>query len=478
MDIPPGVSTAATIGKVWRLKKTIYGLKQSPRVWFGKFQRAVVRFGYKQGNSDHTMFVKRKGEKVTVLIVYVDDIVIIGNDTCEIADIKRRLASEFEMKDLGKLRYFLGIEVSRSPGGIFLSQRMYTLDLLNETGMLGCRPADSPIEANHKLCGDTGDTLDRIQYQRLVGRLIYLSHTRPDIAYAGGVDLKAAPGKGVMFTNNKHLGVESYTDADWAGCLDDRRSTSGYCTSVGGNLVTWRRSNQWLCYVVLKQSTELWLEAARYDDMDDMIALASAGVSLDSKDSEGRTVVCTIVVMARAGKSTACRPSASTQVQDQDHSQAHEPGGDRETLQEQPLTQHTPVLERLVTPRDARNVMELNQYKYTNVPIAEEHMANLTSNELAEAIRLYRDEQARLQIKYEQDEEQEESGDSQQSRRSVFDRIGAKEKKSQKEPSKKETEATRKKKLEEIREQIRKEEEAKLEQKIQKRMQLEERLLS
>ncbi|KAL8108591.1 hypothetical protein AgCh_024896 [Apium graveolens] len=171
-----------------------------------------------------------------------------------------------------------------------------------------------------------------------------------------------------------------------------------------------------------------------------------------------QTFVCTIVVMARAGKSTAGRPSASTHIQDQDPSQVQEPGGDRETFQEQPLTQHTPI-------RDARNVIELNQYKYTNVPVAEEHMANLTSHELAEAIGLYRDEQARAQMEFEQDDEQEESGDSQQSRRSVFDRIGAKAKKNQKEPSKKETEATRKKKLEEIREKIRKEEEEKLEQK-------------
>ncbi|KAL8090586.1 hypothetical protein AgCh_039872 [Apium graveolens] len=115
------------------------------------------------------------------------------------------------------------------------------------------------------------------------------------------------------------------------------------------------------------------------------------------------SVVCTIVVMARPGKNTAGRPSASTHIQEQDPSQDQEPRGDRETLQEQPLTQHTPV-------RDARNVIELNQYKYTNVPVAEEHMANLTRHELAEAIRLYRDEQARLQIEYEQDESKKSPG--------------------------------------------------------------------
>ncbi|KAL8114413.1 hypothetical protein AgCh_021315 [Apium graveolens] len=128
--------------------------------------------------------------------------------------------------------------------------------------------------------------------------------------------------------------------------------------------------------------------------------------------------------------------------------------------------------------RDARTLIELNQYKYTNVPVAEEHMANLTSEELAEAIRLYRQEQTRLQEEAELEEESEESGDSQQSKKSVFDRIGAKGKKSKKDQSKKESEAAKQRKLEEVREQIRKEEEAKLELKIQKRMQLEEEKLA
>ncbi|KAL8098868.1 hypothetical protein AgCh_031549 [Apium graveolens] len=110
--------------------------------------------------------------------------------------------------------------------------------------------------------------------------------------------------------------------------------------------------------------------------------------------------------------------------------EALDPGAKRETFQEQPL--HTPVVERIVNTRDARTLMELNQYKYTNVPMAEEHMANLTSDELAEAIRLYRQEQTRLQEEAKLEEEPEESGDSQQSKRSVFDRIGAKGKKSKK----------------------------------------------
>ncbi|KAL8108345.1 hypothetical protein AgCh_024709 [Apium graveolens] len=143
-----------------------------------------------------------------------------------------------------------------------------------------------------------------------------------------------------------------------------------------------------------------------------------------------------------------------------------DPDPGAEAFQEQPL-QHTPVVERIVNTRDARSFIEHNQYKYTNVPVAEEHMANLTSDELAEAIRLYRQEQTRLQEEAELAEEPEESGDSQQSKRFVFDRIEAKGKKSKKDQgNKKEAEAAKQKRLEEMREQIKKEEEAKLELKI------------
>mgnify|MGYP003702608909 CR=1 FL=1 len=122
--------------------------------------------------------------------------------------------------------------------------------------MLGCRPADSPIEANHHLCSGIGDLVVKEKYQRLVGRLIYLSHTRPDIAYAVRIVrqlmydpraphldvvysilsyLKSAPGKGILFSKHGHLRLEAFIDADWAGSIDDRRSTSGYCAFMGEN---------------------------------------------------------------------------------------------------------------------------------------------------------------------------------------------------------------------------------------------------
>jgi hypothetical protein len=265
MHIPPGFSTAQTRGKVLRLHRSLYDLKQSPRAWFDRFRRSIIQMKYKQSNADHTLFYKCDGDKLAVLIVYVDDIIITGNYEEEIKKLKKHLAQEFEVKDLGLLHYFLGIEVSQSTKGIHLSQRKYVLDLLSETGMSGCRPASTPIESNYHITKEGGSPIDREQYQRLVGRLIYLSHTRPDIAFAISVVsqfmheprshhmdavmriiryLKGCPGKGLLYTPHGNLKVECYTDADWAGSVDDRRSTSGYCTFVGGNLVTWRSKKQ------------------------------------------------------------------------------------------------------------------------------------------------------------------------------------------------------------------------------------------
>ena len=120
MEAPPGFAADFKIGEGCRLRKTLYGLKQSPRVWFGKFVGAMISYGYKQSNSDHTLFLKKKGDKITCLIIYVDDMIITGDDLEEIESLKRNLFREFEIKDLGDLKYFLGIEVLRSQKGIFL----------------------------------------------------------------------------------------------------------------------------------------------------------------------------------------------------------------------------------------------------------------------------------------------------------------------------------------------------------------------
>ncbi|XP_059590835.1 retrovirus-related Pol polyprotein from transposon RE1 isoform X1 [Vitis vinifera] len=276
MEIPPGFEESMAKNQVCKLQKSLYGLKQSPRAWFDRFTKAVLKLGYKQGQADHTLFVKKShARKLAILIVYVDDIILSGNDMGELQNLKKYLSEEFEVKDLGNLKYFLGMEVARSRKGIVVSQRKYILDLLKETGMLGCKPIETPMDSQKKLGIEKESTpVDRGRYQRLVGRLIYLSHTRPDIGFAVSAVsqfmhspteehmeavyrilryLKMTPGKGLFFRKTENRDTEVYSDADWAGNIIDRRSTSGYCSFVWGNLVTWRSKKQ---SVVARSSAE------------------------------------------------------------------------------------------------------------------------------------------------------------------------------------------------------------------------------
>lgn len=279
MDLPPRFDLGKNNGKVCKLKRSLYGLKQSPHVWFNRFSKALRMMNYKQG-ADHTLFFKHQGNKITIIIVYVDDIIVTGDDALEMEGLKKKLAAEFEIKDLGALRYFLGMEVARSRAGISVSQRKYVLDLLKETGMLGCKPAETPVDQTVKLGAQKDENpVDKGRFQRLVGKLIYLSHTRPDIAFAvSRVSqfmhspceehleaayrilryLKGTPGKGLFFKKGENRCIEAFTDTDWAGAAEDRRSTSGYYTFVWGNLVTWRSKKQ---TVVARSSAEAELRS-------------------------------------------------------------------------------------------------------------------------------------------------------------------------------------------------------------------------
>ena len=188
MDQPPGYVVSGSETLVCRLRKALYGLKQSPRAWFDRFSAVVLACGFQRSTSDHSVFVRHSSTGTIVLIVYVDDIIISGNDSAGIANLKHHLSMQFHTKDLGALRYFLGIEVARSSRGIYLSQRKYVLDLLSETGFLGSRPAETPIDPIGKLDAEVGDLFPDVgRYRHLIGKLIYLTVTRPDITYVVSV---------------------------------------------------------------------------------------------------------------------------------------------------------------------------------------------------------------------------------------------------------------------------------------------------
>ncbi|XP_078427688.1 DENN (AEX-3) domain-containing protein isoform X1 [Wolffia australiana] len=269
MSPPPGYSLGTNLGDVCHLKKSLYGLKQSPCAWFGKFSKTMLSAGFFQSEGDHTLFIKHSAQgKISILIVYVDDIIITGNDADEIQRLETYLTGSFDIKALGLLTYFLGIEVAYSKTGILLSQHKYILDLLWETGKLDCRPAATPVDINVKLKTEQHDKdapVNKTSFQRLIGRLLYLNHTRPDIAFAVNslsqfmsdpreshqraadrilAYLKGTIGQGLLFRRGGEPSVVLYTDSDYAGSFEDSRSTLGYCSFLGGNLATWRSQKQ------------------------------------------------------------------------------------------------------------------------------------------------------------------------------------------------------------------------------------------
>ncbi|KAJ0463521.1 putative RNA-directed DNA polymerase [Helianthus annuus] len=225
--------------------------------------------GFVQSICDYSLFVLSKQGVFVILLVYVDDIVITGNDKSAIENVKSSLRENFHIKDLGLLRYFLGIEVLYSDGCICLSQRKYCLELLNEFGYLGCKPVTTPIEQSFLVtnkCKSDQKVLENVNgFQRLIGKLIYLSLTRPDISYAvqflsqfmhspcqSHLDialrllryLKLSPGKGFSFKKSGNMTLTGFVDSDWAKCLKTRRSVTGYGIFLGETLVSWKSKKQ------------------------------------------------------------------------------------------------------------------------------------------------------------------------------------------------------------------------------------------
>ncbi|CAL8999399.1 unnamed protein product [Prunus brigantina] len=264
MSLPPGCRRQGE-NLVCRLNKSLYGLKQASRQWFAKFSEAIQAAGYTQSKADYSLFTCKNGKSFMALLIYVDDILITGNNVAAINSLKQFLHTRFRIKDLGDLKYFFGIEVSRSKQGICISQRKYTLEILKDAGILGARPVSFPMEQNIKLSNEGEILKDPAKYRRLVGRLIYLTITRPDITSAVHVlsmfmhepriphmdaavrilrYLKYTPGQGILFPTQDDLKLKAFCDSDWAGCPTTRRSTTGYCVFLGNSLISWRTKRQ------------------------------------------------------------------------------------------------------------------------------------------------------------------------------------------------------------------------------------------
>ena len=250
-----------------KLSKNIYGLKQSPRCWNAVLDDHLRKIGFHQSTSDPCIY-KTEGETV-IIAVYVDDILTAGSEQ-RMIEVKEAIANQFEVKDMGELKYILGVTVDQktNPGGIWIGQPGYTERVLQKFNMEDAKPVLTPVNTSVKLtkAEENCETFDQGLYQSTVGSLLYLSiWTRPDITFAVSNVAKfcAKPTKehwpavkhilrslkgtfdfGLLYDNQNQGECIAFSDADWAGDLDDCRSTPGYLYQMCGTAVSWRSKKQ------------------------------------------------------------------------------------------------------------------------------------------------------------------------------------------------------------------------------------------
>ncbi|XP_071681707.1 uncharacterized protein [Lolium perenne] len=229
--------------------------EEAPRAWHARLSSVLHGLGFAASRADTSLFIFRKSTLTIYLLVYVDDIIVVSSSSAATDRLLHQLGTSFALKDLGDLHYFLGIEVHRSPGRIHLSQHKYALELLQRAGLAQSAPVSTPMCSTDKLSATDGTLLsadESTRYRSIVGGLQYLTMTRPDLSFAVN---KGTLSYGVLLrrpTSSPDL-LSAFSDADWAGNPDDRRSTGGYAIFYGGNLVSWSARKQ---ATVSRSSTE------------------------------------------------------------------------------------------------------------------------------------------------------------------------------------------------------------------------------
>ncbi|KAJ9565343.1 hypothetical protein OSB04_001309 [Centaurea solstitialis] len=274
MRQPPGYVNSSFPDHVCRLRKALYGLKQAPRAWYHRFAVYLSSLGFLSSKTDTSLFMYHRGSDTIYLLLYVDDIILTASSPTLISMVISKLSSEFPMSDLGPLSFFLGIAASRSTSGLFLSQSAFAQEILARADMVSCNPCSTPADTKTKLAVDGEPVPDPTLYRSLAGALQYLTFTRPDIAYAVHQVclfmhdprlphlnalkrilryLKGTLSHGLHLKASAVDRLVAYSDADWAGCPNTRRSTSGFCVYLGDNLVSWSSKRQ---HVVSRSSAE------------------------------------------------------------------------------------------------------------------------------------------------------------------------------------------------------------------------------
>ncbi|GJZ87302.1 retrovirus-related pol polyprotein from transposon TNT 1-94 [Tanacetum coccineum] len=263
---PDGFVDKDNPNHVYKLKKALYGLKQAPRAWYDMLSSFLISQDFSKGSVDPTLFIRRDGKELLLVQIYVDDIIFAAS-TPELCDLfSKIMCSKFKMSMMGKISFFLGLQISQSPRGIFINQSKYALESLKKYGFDSCDPVDTPMVEKSKLDEDKeGKAVDPSHYRGMIGTLLYLTASRPDLQFAicmcaryqarptekhlNAVKrifryLKGTVHRGLWYPKDSSIALTAFADADHAGCQDTRRSTSGSMQLLGDRLVSWSSKRQ------------------------------------------------------------------------------------------------------------------------------------------------------------------------------------------------------------------------------------------
>ncbi|KAM1797964.1 hypothetical protein ACFX12_032087 [Malus domestica] len=288
MQQPQGFVDPSCPSYVCKLIKSLYGLKQAPRAWNSKFTSYLPSLGFTTSLSDTSLFVKVDKGDIVLLLLYVDDIILTGSNPITVQVVISELAEVFDLKDMGRLSYFLGLQIQyKDDGSLFISQSKYAKDLLKKAAMETCKPTSTPSKPHAQFLEQEGAPLsDPSHYRSLVGALQYLTFTRPDLAQAVNMVcqfmtsptdlhmhlvkrilryLKGTLEYGLHYKKSLDFNLLAYSDSDWVADINTRRSITGFVIYLGDNPISWQSKKQ---SIVSRSSTEAEYKALAHSAAD------------------------------------------------------------------------------------------------------------------------------------------------------------------------------------------------------------------
>ncbi|GJR61625.1 retrovirus-related pol polyprotein from transposon TNT 1-94 [Tanacetum coccineum] len=263
---PEGFVDQDNPSHVYKLKKALYGLKQAPRAWYDMLSSFLISQQFSKGAVDPTLFTRHAGNNILLVQIYVDDIIFASTNTAMCNEFANQMTNKFKMSMMGQMSFFLGLQISQSPRGIFINQSKYAYEIVKKYGLHSTDSVDTPMIENKKLDEDLqGKQVDATLYRGMIGSLMYLTASRPDLNYdvclcswyqAKPTEkhlqavkrifryLNRTINMGLWYSKDTDMSLTAYADADHAGCQDTRRSTSGSAQFLGDKLVSWSSKKQ------------------------------------------------------------------------------------------------------------------------------------------------------------------------------------------------------------------------------------------